>query len=211
LPLAAARRLVRRAIERAKGDLRGIDFPHVEAILALAAGGEGHGRLQAPGLDVLRSFEWLRFGFLGSYGLVDRGYSVEAEIPGIVRVEAVQLEIVLELVEKSETGDPSSYVYNSGVGCLDWGSLSGRVVLRNWRPGDQYQPVGRLREEKIKTLFQEFRIPIWERRHWPVLTDGGSIVWARRFGPAANCAANSGSGTVLQIRESETSRVASIS
>jgi tRNA(Ile)-lysidine synthase len=209
LPLAVARRLTRRAIELAKGDLRGIDFGHVEAILALAAGGEGHGRIQAPGLDVLRSFEWLRFGPLGSYGLVDRAYSVEVSPPGVVRAEAVGVEISLELIEKSETSDSSSYVYNNEVGCLDWGSLSGRMVLRNWRPGDQYQPVGRSRAEKIKTLFQEFRIPIWERRHWPVLTDGVSIVWARRFGPAANCAATSGSGTILQIRESETSRVAS--
>jgi tRNA(Ile)-lysidine synthase len=209
LPLAAARRLARRAVERAKGDLRGIDFGHVEAILSLATGGEGHGRVQAPGLDVLRSFEWLRFGPLGSYGSVDRAYSVEASIPGIVRAEAVGVEISLELIEKPETFDSSSYVYNSKVGCLDWGSLSGRMVLRNWRPGDQYQPIGRSREEKIKTLFQEFRIPIWERRHWPVLTDGGSIVWARRFGPAASRAANPGSGTILQIRESETNRVAS--
>lgn len=210
LPLAVARRLIRRAIERAKGDLRGIDFGHVEAVLALAAGGEGHGRVQAPGLDVLRSFEWLRFGALGSYGQVDRAYSVEASVPGIVRADGAQVEISLELVEKSATCDPLPYVYNREVGCLDWGSLSGRIVLRNWRPGDQYQPIGRSRREKIKTLFQEFRIPIWERRHWPVLTDGGSIVWARRFGPAANCAANSSSGIILQIRESETSPLASI-
>ncbi len=210
LPLAVARRLVRRAIETAKGDLRGIDFSHVESILALAAGGEGHGRLQAPGLDVLRSFEWLRFGPLGSYGLVARAYSVAASVPGMVRAEAAGIEISLELIEKAETFDSAAYVYNGGVGCLDWGRLSGRLVLRNWRPGDQYQPIGRTHVEKIKTLFQEFRIPIWERRHWPVLTDGGSIVWARFFGPGANCAATAGSGTVLQIRESESGRAASI-
>jgi tRNA(Ile)-lysidine synthase len=210
LPLAVARRLVRRAIERAKGDLRGIDFGHVEAILALAAGGEGHGRVQAPGLDVLRSFEWLRFGVLGSYGDVDRAYSVEATVPGVARAEAAGVEISLELIEKPETFDSSHCVYNDRVGYFDWGRLSGRMVLRNWRPGDQYQPIGRSREEKIKTLFQEFRIPIWERRHWPVLTDGESIVWARLFGPAANRAASSGSVAVVRIRESETSRMASI-
>jgi len=211
LPLAVGRRLVRRAIEQVKGDLRGIDFGHVEAILGLASGGEGHGRAQAPGLDVLRSFEWLRFGALGSYGLVERAYSVEASIPGIVRVAAIPVEISLELVENPATCRAPASVYNGEVGCLDWGSLSGRMVLRNWRPGDQYQPIGRSREEKIKTLFQEFRVPIWERRHWPVLTDGGTIVWARRFGPAANRAANAGSGTILQIRESEISWLASMS
>ena len=62
LPLAVARRLVRRAMELVKGDLRGIDFGHIAAVLDLARSTEGHGRLQAPGLDIFRSFEWLRFG-----------------------------------------------------------------------------------------------------------------------------------------------------
>jgi tRNA(Ile)-lysidine synthase len=73
--------------------------------------------------------------------------------------------------------------------------------LRNWRPGDRYQPVGRSGEEKIKTLFQEARIPLWERRHWPVLTEGSSIVWARRFGPAERYAAHAGTRVALAIRE----------
>jgi hypothetical protein len=47
LPLAAGRRLVRRAMERVKGDLRGIDFGHIEAVLDLAAG-RGHGRCKLP-------------------------------------------------------------------------------------------------------------------------------------------------------------------
>ena len=49
-------------MERAKGDLRGIDFEHIAAVLDLASSSEGHGRMQAPGLDIFRSFEWLRIG-----------------------------------------------------------------------------------------------------------------------------------------------------
>ena len=70
--------------------------------------------------------------------------------------------------------------------------------LRNWRPGDRYQPVGRS-EEKIKTLFQEARIPLWERRHWPVLMGGSSILWARRFGPDQRYAARPETRVILAI------------
>ena len=62
LRLAVARRLVREAIRRVRGDLRSVDFLHVEAILAMATQTEGHGRVQLPGVDVFRSFEWMRFG-----------------------------------------------------------------------------------------------------------------------------------------------------
>ena len=210
LPLAAARRMVRRAIERVKGDLRGIDFLHVEAILAMAAAPEGHGRVQAPGTDVFRSFNWLRFGPILADSLSDRNYRVEAPIPGIARAPVAGVEISLELLENPPDFNSITCVYNEDMGCLDRDRLSGSLILRNWRPGDQYQPVGRSHSEKIKSLFQEFRIPLWERRHWPVLIDGESIVWTRRFGVAAGFAACAGSQRVLQIRESERCRLASI-
>jgi tRNA(Ile)-lysidine synthase len=209
LPLAAARRMVRRAIERVKGDLRGIDFLHVESILAMAAAPEGHGRVQAPGIDVFRSFNWLRFGPIVADSLSDRNYRVEAAIPGIAHAPVAGVEISLEVLENPPDFNSITSVYNEDMGWLDRDRLSGSLTLRNWRPGDQYQPIGRSRAEKIKSLFQEFRIPLWERRHWPVLIDGESIVWARQFGVAVGFAACARSRRVLQLRESKTYRRAS--
>jgi tRNA(Ile)-lysidine synthase len=204
LPLAAARRLVRRAMERVKGDLRGIDFRHISLALQLVSTTEGSGRFQAPGLDIYRSFDWLRFAPPVADGLVDRNYRVAAPVPGIVRATVAGVEISLELVEKTETFGTEDCVYNSGMGCcLDWNRVPTPLELRNWRPGDQYQPLGHSGGEKIKTLFQEARIPLWERRHWPVLTGGTSIVWSRRFGPAAQFAASCDSRVMLKVRETE--------
>jgi tRNA(Ile)-lysidine synthase len=201
LPLAVARRLVRRAMELAKGDLRGIDFGHIRSVMDLARSPEGHGRLQAPGLDIFRSFEWLRFGQPGTGGLESRNYRLPLAVPGTVRVPGTSLAISLELIDKSGPSVSPEWVYNDWVGCLDWQRLSGSLELRNWRPGDQYQPAGYSGQEKIKTLFQQARIPLWERRHWPVVTDGSSIVWARRFGPAAGLVAEQDAKVILKIRE----------
>jgi len=84
---------------------------------------------------------------------------------------------------------------------LDWERCAGSLSLRNWRPGDQYHPRGRSGSEKIKTLFQEFRIPLWERRTWPVIARGDSILWTRRFGAAREFAAGPESREILAIRE----------
>jgi tRNA(Ile)-lysidine synthase len=202
LPLAVGRRLVRRAMELTKGDLRGIDFGHIAAVMELAGSTEGHGRLQAPGLDIFRSFEWLRFGRPGAGGLETRNYRLTLAVPGTVRVPGTNLAISLELIDKSGPSVSADWVYNNNwMGCLDWQRLSGSLELRNWRPGDGYQPAGYSGREKIKTLFQQARIPLWERRHWPVLTDGASIVWARRFGPAAGLVAAQDAKVILKIRE----------
>jgi tRNA(Ile)-lysidine synthase len=196
---AAARRLIRRAMERAKGDLRGIEFRHVEAVLAMARRTQGHGHVSVPGLEVVRSFAWIRL----SGQTPAPGYRVAATVPGSVRPPGSGVEISLELIEKPETSGAGDCVYNVGMGCLDWQRVSSTMEFRNWMPGDRYQPSGSSGTEKIKTLFHRARIPIWERRGWPVLWDGPEIVWARRFGPSAQAAANSSSTMVLQIRESD--------
>jgi len=87
------------------------------------------------------------------------------------------------------------------MGWLDWKLLPGSPSLRNWHPGDRYQPIGSPGEKKLKDLFQEARVPIWERIGWPVLEVAGRIIWSRRFGPAVWCAAGAHSPVILQVRE----------
>ena len=201
LPLAVARRLIRRAVELAKGDLRGVGFEHLAGIFELAASAEGHGRLQIPGLDIFRSFDWLRFAPPALDNLENRNYRLPLPVPGAVRLPGQESVVQTELFENTSVTETSADVYNGCVGCLDWNRLSGPLEVRNWRPGDQYQPVGHSGAEKIKVLFHQARVPLWERRHWPVVTMGDMILWARRFGPAAGLAANPGSTPVLGIRE----------
>jgi tRNA(Ile)-lysidine synthase len=186
---------------RVKGDLRGVDFGHIAAVMQMAAGVQGHGRLQAPGLDIYRSFDWLRLARPGTDTLANRNYSFAATVPGAFEIPGPGGVLRLELVERKETLEAPNCVYNGDLGGLDWECVSGVLELRNWRPGDRYQPVGRSAGEKIKTLFQEARIPLWERRYWPVLTDDSSIVWARRFGPAQRVAVHAGTRVALAIRD----------
>jgi len=84
---------------------------------------------------------------------------------------------------------------------LDLSRCGSPLLLRNWRPGDSLRVQGADRAEKIKTLFQDHRIPLWERRAWPVIADGRSIVWTRRFGVASEYAAGPGSSQVVLVRE----------
>ena len=196
LPLAPARRLVRRAIELIRGDLRGVAFSHVDAVLALAARPRG-GSAQLPGVSVRRSFDSVRFGRRTPRSC----WRLTPAVPGLTPIPGANLALSLEIVEKSETLGTSHCVYNSEMGCLDWERLSGSPTVRNWQPGDRYQPMGNPGEAKLKNLFQEARVPVWERADWPVLEVGERIVWSRRFGPAVWCAAEPGTPVILQVRE----------
>jgi tRNA(Ile)-lysidine synthase len=203
LPAAAARRLVRRAIERAKGDLRGIDFAHIDAVLHLASQSSGSGGIDAHGIEIRRSFDRIRLA-VPCHDPAPGGYRLEAPVPGSVRIPGTDFLISLEVVEKPETSALSDYVYNSEMSALDWGRLSGSLVLRNWMPGDRFRRSGGTGPQKFKTLFHLARIPVWDRRNWPVLADGASVVWTRRFGAAAHVAAGEATRMILRVRETGT-------
>jgi tRNA(Ile)-lysidine synthase len=206
LPIAVQRRLLRHAIESVRGSLRAIDFRHVEAIRAMMFTREGSGRIQLPGLDIYRSFDWLRFAPVGFDSRLERDFETPLAIPGLTDVPERLLTIETELARKSPVyNEEGQCLHRQGGESLDWDRCGGSLTLRNWRPGDQYQRRGHSGAEKIKTLFQEFRIPLWERRRWPVIVRGSSIVWTRKFGVAADFAAGPESGNTLTIREVEES------
>ncbi len=208
---APARRIVRQAIQAIKGDLLQISFDHVEAVLEMARSGEGHGRLQVPGVDVFRSFEWIRFAPAGHDNMRERDFSIPFEPPAEIAVPGAARAIRFQLLDREGAGTLPEACANV-VDELDWqrissspapaGASSGWLELRNWRPGDHYRPAGRRHDEKIKLLFQEARVPLWDRRSWPVLTAGGVIVWSRTFGPAEGFERGAFTTTILRIEDS---------
>jgi tRNA(Ile)-lysidine synthase len=203
-PPAVARRLIRRAIEAAKGDLRQIDFAHVERILEMARSKEGHDRVQLPGLDVFRSFEWIRLAPASAASDWTRDFQFSIAAPASVELPGSDARITLQVIEKTEIEQPCVTVVNE----LDWQRLTSTdgalpsLELRNWRPGDQYRPAGQSKHQKLKFLFQEARIPLWERGDWPIITYNGTIVWTRRFGAAAEFAASPSTRVVLRVEVS---------
>ncbi len=203
LPRAVARRLARRAVEMAKGDLRAVGLQHVGALLELAGSAAGAGGFQAPGVDIRRSFDWIRIVPTGAE-VRPGGYRLPLVVPGKVEIPGTGAALELELIEpkgQEEAESGPKCRYNENVSALDWERISGRPEVRNWRPGDRYRPAGRRCEIKLKVLFQETRIPVWHRRKWPVITSGEEIVWAGRFGPAERFRPTPETRKILKVRE----------
>jgi tRNA(Ile)-lysidine synthase len=196
LPTAVRRRLVRRAIAQVKGDLRRLEYDHVERVLELAAQAEGDGRLRLPGIDIRRSFDWIRVAPAGCQ--LDLAATRPA-IPGVYALAdgaCLHLEIA-----------PQSCSSKKGA-TLKAAELSLRrlppvLELRGWKPGDHYRPEGQTRDQKIKEMFQVWRVPSWLRPSWPIVSSGDTILWSRTFGAAAEFAASREPGPVLRVWEGE--------
>jgi tRNA(Ile)-lysidine synthase len=193
---AVARRLIRHAIRNVKGDLRRVEYPHVEGVLDLAGRKAGHGRLSLPGLRVLRSFEWLRLEPLGPATLPE---PQRLPAPGSCRSPDGNTLISLEVIDRKQIAGPCATLRRE----LALPEALRHFEVRGWRPGDHYRPVGEANDRKLKDMFQRGRVPSWRRPFWPILTDGRHILWAREFGVAAEFAAGDKPGLVLRICETE--------
>ena len=194
---AVARRLIRRAIAHVRGDLRQIDFGHIDSVLDLLGHpGQGHARIQVPGVDVLRSFHLVRFSKPGSVPRPE--YAIPIDVPGTARLPGDRGEIRLEVVAaKSDSSDRDTMKVHLEGSRLR--QMQAGLVVRNWYPGDRYRRAGHTHEQKLKELFHDFRVPLWERSGWPVLASGERILWVRRFGPAADVAAGPESAGAIRV------------
>ena len=66
----------------------------------------------------------------------------------------------------------------AGREVFDADRIGTKIILRHWRPGDRFQPIGMHRSVKLQDLFTNLRIPR-ERRHQLVVaeTARGELFW----------------------------------
>ena len=193
LPRAVARRLIRHAIRRVKGNLHGIQFGHIESVLELPDAG---GKAELPGIQGIRSFDWLRLA------VPDRGerspLGGEMTVPGRHPAPDGNSMICLDVIRRTQGANACATLKSD----LYFRSVPEKLVLRGWKPGDRYCPVGHTNDRKLKELFQRQRIPSWRRPFWPILCCGDKILWARDFGPAAEYGKPAG-GAQFRLRVTE--------
>jgi tRNA(Ile)-lysidine synthase len=145
----------------------------VERVVELAKKSKGTGKLQLPGIEVVRSFDWMRLAVPG--GPVPAP-PIRVTAPGRYPAPDGKTLICLDIIDGKQPG--------AAYATLKW-KVAEPLELRAWKPGDHYRPAGHARDRKLKDLFQRNHVPSWQRLSWPILSYDHQIVWARQFGSAA--------------------------
>jgi tRNA(Ile)-lysidine synthase len=197
-------RAVQRRVVKAIGEQAGIplEFKHIEEILRFAGEDGPSGKeLSLPlGWKIVREPEAMVFvtpDLRRQERVPDYEYSLA--VPG--RASVPELGVVIEALRVSQEIAPGAQVaeYNPQQ-LLRAELLPGRLIVRNWRPGDRFWPAHTKSPKKIKELLQERHVAQPARRLWPVAASGDEIVWMRGFPVPARLRASAGQEAVL-IRE----------
>lgn len=101
-------------------------------------------------------------------------FEVELDIPGRTYIKEIEKEVVAEEREwdRSKPIDESRNVV-----LLDYERLHLPLRMRNFRPGDRFQPLGTEGTQKLKEYFIDHKIPKFKRPSIPLLISGEMIAW----------------------------------
>ena len=200
-PPALARRILRQMVQCARGTARGLAYAHIEALRRFAAEAQSGKTLTLPGRAYARiEFSWLVVG-MASREASGGDFSYPVSFPGRLAVREAGSTFHFKILSRIDPG--KAYNQEKLVG-LDPQKLSGELVLRNWRAGDRFCPIGSRGVRKLKELFRERKIPEVRRRNWPVLVCADQVVWVRGFPPGKSVAASRQTERVLMVEEENT-------
>ncbi len=164
------RGVIRKAIEAVKGDLRGIDYSHIEDIEGLMLSGKGALDLPAK-IRVSRSADILAFSRIKEKTAVPRVWR-QFPYPGSVDIPELNLTFDAKQVKSSvEFGKPCSVEY------IDLDRIEGSLYIKTWERGDRFKPLGMEKEKKLQDFFVDQKVPRQKRTSVPLLVSGKDIIW----------------------------------
>jgi tRNA(Ile)-lysidine synthase len=191
LSTAIGRRVLRLWLAERRGDLRRIAVVHVDRLLALALDGPKGAELSLPGGTVVRSGGVLR------WTAGERRFAKEFDRP-LLAGSTIVLDgwrLQCRVTPRGRAGTPSAW-----RGQFDFRELDGSTIrVRSPRPGDRMRPLGLGGSRKLQDVFVDAKVAREDRRSWPVVTNGGEIVWLPGLVRSERALVSSGSGRVLVI------------
>jgi tRNA(Ile)-lysidine synthase len=166
-------RVTRHVLKKIGKNLRRIDRGHIESVTMLAKGTNPQGILNLPrGITVKRVYDQLAFTAGDKekpeefhYHLDGVGTFFLEEIGRSITLLEMQREACLNLQNQEWTA------------YLDADRLKYPLILRNFRPGDRFVPLGMAGHKKIKDFFIDLKIPSEMRALIPILVSQDTPIW----------------------------------
>ncbi len=172
--ISIRRYLLRTAIEKIKGDLRHINFKHIQELVELALGNLGHKQLNLP--KHIYAYKDYNSLTISRSPVVKQGrlsYNYLLNIPGITLIPAIGLQIRAEIAQRCQLG-----AYPAGYqAVINYDKINMPLYVRNKKTGDRFFPLGASGSKKLKDFFIDQKIPAKKRADIPLIVCGDEIIW----------------------------------
>ncbi len=191
------RGILRKAIEALKGDLRRIDYSHIEEIDGLIEADRG--ALDLPGkIRATRTRDSILFHKMEGAKRLQPKIRKRLSVPGKTYVPELGLVFEAVLLTKNaktkvKFGRPNSVEY------MDYERLKCPLYLRTREKGDRFKPLGMASEKKLQDFYVDGKIPRLRRSSIPLIVSGRKIIWVCGLRLSDEVKITSGTRRILKL------------
>ena len=173
LPDPLKRRIIRHAIQEIKGTLRRINFNHLEAIFRIMKSGAPNLKVSLPSnLEVCKEYDHLKFR-IASQEKIQFHHEFDS-LPKEIKIPEISRKIEIEVLDWNSANLPLA---NKNSALMDYNKIKFPIIVRNWKPGDRFQPLGMHKYKKVKDFFIDSKLPLSERKKIPLILFADHIAW----------------------------------
>ena len=173
LPEPLQNHVIRQALKRKGGGLQRISLPNIDAIKQMATGKKPQAEVTLPNMLVVKKV-YDRLIFSKSNPQTPQRFCYIIEKPGAFDLETLGGTIQLEEVKRNALVELKTSAWTA---CLDADRITYPLMLRNFRPGDRFVPLGMTGHKKLKSFFIDMKIPSHVRARIPLLTQEDEPIW----------------------------------
>jgi len=160
---------------------------HIEALTALASGGDSHACAFVPGMRVIREYDRLVFGAAVPKRIEKRAL----DLCGITEIPEAGLEISCLFIEKCQEINNSLNIF-----FFQSDSICGNITIMSRPDGEKIRLAGRKCTKSLKKLFSEAKLNGEGRDLVPVLCDEKGVIAVYGFGIAERCVPSAGDSVI---------------
>jgi tRNA(Ile)-lysidine synthase len=169
-PVSLRRRIVRRAIARLSGSEADLELERVDAVLELASAGQTGSVIELPGgWQARRTYQDIAIGPVPPAAAAPGEWRLP--VPGAVEIAEVGMAISAEYSDEVAVSEDPRVVR------IDAGTVTPPLLVRTWRPGDRFRPLGMAEPVKLQDFFVNAKVPRAERARTLLVESAGRIVW----------------------------------
>ena len=179
LPVAMKRRVLRMAIQEVSGTSQMPSFDTIETIMQQVVAGQSGSWVTLHGVEIVREYELIRLSSSQMSTVlaqsIHKAYQSVA-IPSQVVWPLTGQTLAVSTSQNSQHGSLKDL--NRYHAIIDADAFSPSLVLRNWKAGDYFHPLGMGgKRKKLQDFFSDIKVPRFCRSIVPLLVAPEGIIW----------------------------------
>jgi tRNA(Ile)-lysidine synthase len=174
--VAVKRRVIRKAINEVKGNVKGIESIHIDSVIDIVENGRVGSKLCLPGIKVGKTYDTIKF-YRNEKKANTFEFVAEIRIPGLTEIGDNKHLIEATVITEYNAGEFKGIRGSSTTQFFDYDKLNEGINIRKRKEGDYFKPLNSNGTKKLKEYFIDNKIPREMRDNIPLIARESEIIW----------------------------------